>query len=262
MKVQVTAAEVQRDFRRHQSCGDGIEDADDWMAPGGLVLARLMAEQLAPKCGSRILDLGCGKGQSSVFLAARYGVQVVSVDLWISPKERNARAREAGVDTRILALQGDIGRGLPQELGSFDSIFCLQAFHCFGTNPGTLRYLGSLLKPGGMLCFSQGCFRCEPGALPPLFQDTGGWKADYNHYHSPDWWRDHVAASGLFDVLTAEEVEGGQVLWEDDVLRRGDRAGWSNEFLENSQWLIRQIAHGQTSSPTLTHCIVGAKRKA
>ena len=98
--------------------------------------------------------------------------------------------------------------------------------------------------------------------LPPLFQDTGGWNADYNHYHSPGWWRDHVAGSGLFDVMTAEEIEEGQVFWEDDVLRRGDRTGWSDEFLSNSQWLIRQIAHGQTSSPTLTHCIVSAKRKA
>lgn len=235
---------------------------DDWMAPGGYILAQLMAEQLALKCGQRILDLGCGQGQSSIFLAARYGIQVVSVDLWISADERNERAREAGVDSRIVALQGGIGRGLPPELGTFDAIFCLQAFHCFGAKRGTLRYLASLLKPGEMLCFAQGCFRHEPEALPPLFHDTGGWKADYENYHSAGWWHDHVAASGLFEVMTAEEVEGGQVLWEDDVLRRGDRAGWSDAFLSSSQWLIRQIAHGQTSSPTLTHCIVSAKRKA
>ncbi len=262
MRLHVTAAEVQRGFRRRGPSGDGVQENGEWMAPGGLVLAQLMAEQMAPECGERILDLGCGQGQSSIFLAAGYGVHVVSVDLWVSSEERNQRAREAGVDWRIVALQGDIGRGLPPEFGSFDGIFCLQAFHCFGTNRGTLRYLASLLKPEGRLCFAQGCFRHEPEGLPPLFQDTGGWKADYNHYHSAHWWRDHVAASGLFDVMTAEEVEEGQVLWEDDVLRRGDRAGWSDAFLSNSQWLIRQIAHGQTSSPTLTHCIVCAKRKA
>ena len=232
------------------------------MAPGGFVLAQVMAEQLAPKWGERMLDLGCGQGQSSIFLAARYGVHIVSVDLWISADERNERARRAAIDSRIVALQGDIGRGLPPEIGTFDAIFCLQAFHCFGANRGTLRYLASLLEPGRMLCFAQGCFRHEPEALPPLFQETGGWKADYHHYHSAHWWRDHVAASGLFEVMTAVEVDGGQVLWEDDVLRRGDRAGWSDAFLSNSQWLIRQIAHGQTSSPTLTHCIVCAKRKA
>lgn len=260
MRPPLTAAEIRRDFRRHGSSGDGVQGDDDWMAPGGLGLARLLAEQIAPKRGQRILDLGCGRGQSSIFLAARYGVQVVSVDLWIPAAERNERARRAAVDSRIVALQGDIGRGLPPELGSFDAIFCQQAFHCFGANRGTLRYLASLLQPGGMLCFSQGCFRQEPEALPPLFQDTGGWNADYQNYHSAAWWREHVAASGLFDVMTGEEIEGGQVLWEDDVLRRGDRAGWSDAFLSNAQWLIRQIAHGQTSSPTLTHCIVCARR--
>jgi SAM-dependent methyltransferase len=262
MRLHLTAAEIQRDFRRHGPSGDGVQGNDDWMAPGGLVLAQLMAEQLAPKCGERILDLGCGQGQSSVYLAARYGVHVVSVDLWISADERNRRALEAGVDSRVVSLQGNISRGLPPGFGSFDAIFCLQAFHCFGANRGTFRYLASLLKSGGMLCFAQGCFRHEPEELPLLFQDTGGWKVDYRNYHSAGWWRDHVAASGLFDVMTAEEIEGGQVLWEDDVLRRGDRAGWSEAFLSNSQWLIRQIAHGQTSSPTLTHCIVCAKRKA
>lgn len=262
MRLHLTAAEIQKDFRRRGPLGDGILENGEWMAPGGLVLAQLMAEQLAPKCGERVLDLGSGKGQSSIFLATQYGVHVVSVDLWVSAGERNWRAREAGVDSRIVALQGDVGRGIPQEFGDFDAIFCLQAFHCFGTSRGTLRYLASLLKPDGRLCFAQGCFREEPAELPPLFQDTGGWKADYNHYHSPGWWHDHLAASGVFDVMTAEEIEEGEVLWEDDVLRRGDRAGWNNEFLSNSQWLIRQIAHGQTGSPTLTHCIVSAKRKA
>lgn len=258
----MTAAEIQRDFRRHRRSGDEVHGNGDWMAPGGLALAQLMAEQLALKRGQRILDLGCGRGQSSVFLARRYGVQVVSVDLWISAGERNRRAVEAGVGSHVVSLQGDIRRGLPQQFGSFDAIFCLQAFHCFGTNRATLRYLASLLKPAGMLCFAQGCFRQEPEELPPVFKDTGGWDVDYGSYHSAGWWRDHLADCGLFEVLTAGEVEEGQVLWEDDVLRRGDRTGWSDAFVLNAQWLIRHIAHGQTLEPTLTHCIVCAKRKA
>lgn len=270
-RKQVTAAEVQRDFRRltpehglesHGKPDGEIHGDGEWMAPGGPFLAQLIADQLSPKRGDRILDLGCGRGQSSVFLATRYGVQVVSVDLWIPAEERNARAMAAGAGSRVISLQGDIGRGLPAEFGSFDAIFCQQAFHCFGTTRAMLRYLASLLRPGGRLCFAQGCFRHELDGIPALFRETGGWNADYRGYHSPDWWRDHIAASGLFEILAAGEIECGQILWEDDVLYHGDRAGWSAEFLSDSAWLIRQIAHGQTDSPSLTHCIVCAERKA
>ena len=97
--------------------------------------------------------------------------------------------------------------------------------------------------------------------MPAVFRETGGWKADYHTYHSPLWWRDHIAASGLFRVLVAEEIEAGRILWKDDVLYRGGRARWSDAFLSDSAWLVRQIAHGQTNPPTLTHCIVCAERK-
>ncbi len=62
---------------------DEIYDDGEMMAPGGLLLAELMAETLSLKVGQTVLDLGCGRGQTSAFLAARYGVNVVSVDLWI-----------------------------------------------------------------------------------------------------------------------------------------------------------------------------------
>jgi cyclopropane fatty-acyl-phospholipid synthase-like methyltransferase len=35
----------------------------------------------------RVLDLGSGKGSTSVFLAKEYGVQVWAADLWIEPSE-------------------------------------------------------------------------------------------------------------------------------------------------------------------------------
>lgn len=164
LRQQVTAAEIQRDFRRlnpehdqwlRGKSADEIHGNGEWMAPGGPFLAQLMADRIAPKCGERILDLGCGRGQSSVFLAARYGVQVVSVDLWVPAEERNARAAAAGAGSRVVSLQGDIRLGLPADFRSFDAIFCLQAFHCFGTTQAMLRYLAALLKPGGRLCFAR-----------------------------------------------------------------------------------------------------------
>lgn len=266
-----TAEDVLGGFRRltpqrhpmlHVTSRDKIYDECNWMAPGGLLLAGRMAEQLSLCPGERVLDLGCGRGQSSVFLASMYGTEVVSLDLWVSASERQQAAVEASVGGLVTPMQGDIARGLPAGLGGFDAIFCMQSFHCFGTRASVVRYLASLLRPGGRICFAHGCFRDEPAPLPALFQETDRWHAEYEKYHSPGWWGNHLQVAGTFDVGVSQEVPDGDILWEDDVLYRGDRAGWSDAFLSNAQWLIRQIAHGQTSSPTLTHCIVCAKRKA
>ena len=47
--------------------------------------------------GMRVLDLGCGRAASSIFLRREFGVQVWATDLWISPTENWQRIQAAGV---------------------------------------------------------------------------------------------------------------------------------------------------------------------
>lgn len=231
------------------------------MAPGGLVLADAIGRHLSLQPGQSVLDLGCGRGQSSIYLAARYGVSVTSVDLWITADERRRAADAARLAHRITPWQGDIRRGLPPEVSRFDAIVCAQAFHTFGTTVALVRYLATLLEPDGAMCIAHGCFSEECGAIPEPFRDTGGWQADYARYHSAPWWRAHVEASGVFDVEACTEFEDGDVMWEDDVLYRGDRAGWNADYLSRAGWLIRHIAFGQTNRPRLTHLLLKAVRR-
>lgn len=273
--MQTTAATLTReriqsacrwlDAERHpllrQLSRDDIYDGGNGMAPGGLFLAEMLVNQLMLRPGDKVLDLGCGRGQSSVFLASRYGVEVTSVDLWIGAEERRLRAADAGMDDVITVLQGDVRRGLPIERASLDAIFCMQAFHCFGTQPWVLRYLTTLLKPGGRIGIAQGCFRDEVDTLPPIFSDTSGWNVEYDKYHSPDWWRHHFTSNEQLEVVLAQEVTDGDVMWEDDVLYRGERAGWNAPYLEHSAWLIRHILHGRTAAPSLTHCMIVASKR-
>lgn len=241
---------------------DDMYDGGRVMAPGGLLLADLLARQLSLKAGDRVLDLGCGRGQSSVHLALHYQAQVTSVDLWIGAEERQQRAAAAGVASAITALRGDIGRGVPIAPGSLDAIFCLQSFHTFGTRPWVLGYLARLLRPGGRIGIAHGCFREEVREFPPLFAETDGWNAEYGKYHSPRWWESHFAANELLEVVHADEVMDGDIMWEDDVLYRGERSGWSPEYLEHSGWLIRQVLAGRSAPPSLTHCLVIAARRS
>ena len=50
-------------------------------------------------------------------------------------------------------------------------------------------------------------------------------------------------------------------MWEDDVLYRGDCAGWSADHLSRAGWLIRHIRYGQTHRPRLTHLLLKAVRR-
>lgn len=235
-------------------------DNGEIMAPGGLFLAKTMADRLGLHPGDTVLDLGCGRGQSSAFLAAKYGVNVVSVDLWISSEERRSKAAQAGVVSQITPLQGDIKRGLPNGFCGFDAIFAMQSFHTFGTSSGILKYLSGLLKSDGKICIAQTCFSEESPRLPDVFRETGGWNADYEKYHSPDWWRRHFETFAGLNVEYCEEMTDGEILWEDHALYCGDRAGWTTEYLEKAAWLNRQLLWGRSNSPFLTHFMLMATK--
>ena len=77
----------------------------DWVMEGAfggnpLWLAEWLSEKVALREGMRVLDLGCGRAKSSVFLAREFGVQVWATDLWISADENLVRLRHAGIEDR------------------------------------------------------------------------------------------------------------------------------------------------------------------
>src|SRR5215467_8011943 len=76
----------------------------DWILGGvsgganPLWLTEWLAEALELRPGMRILDLGCGRAISSVFLRREFGVQVWATDLWFSAAENRQRVCDAGVE--------------------------------------------------------------------------------------------------------------------------------------------------------------------
>ena len=55
----------------------------------------------------RVLDLGCGRALTSIFLAREFGVQVWATDLWITPDHNRRRAEEAGVGDAVFPLRAE-----------------------------------------------------------------------------------------------------------------------------------------------------------
>src|SRR2546428_9073222 len=67
-------------------------------ASGGansLWLTEWLASALDLRPGMRVLDLGCGRASSSIFLRRGYGGQGGATDLWFSPAENIHPLRDA-----------------------------------------------------------------------------------------------------------------------------------------------------------------------
>src|SRR3954452_25210630 len=109
-----------------------------------------LTEALALRPGMRVLDLGCGRVMSSIFLRREFGVQVWATDLWFSASENLQRIRDAGVEDGVFPIHAD-ARALPFAAGFFDAVVSLDSFPYYGTDSLYLAYLARFLKPGGRL---------------------------------------------------------------------------------------------------------------
>src|SRR5215469_4634817 len=80
---------------------------ENLMGPHVLWLAEYLstATKLVP--GMRVLDLGCGKALSAIFLAREFGVTVFAADLWIKPTENRERIEAAGLSDRVVPVYAE-----------------------------------------------------------------------------------------------------------------------------------------------------------
>jgi SAM-dependent methyltransferase len=206
---------------------------EETLGGGGLYLAVKMLRTMDLQPGDIVLDLGCGKGTTSLYLAQRFGVQVVAVDLWTSAAALNERIVAKGFRDRIVPLNMDIAQPLPFAEGYFDHIFCMNSFNFYGGSVKFLQHLLTHLKPGGLLCVGMetlseefsGEGRRNPPAvynynLPPPNEHINTWEADFSKMHSPPWWQDLFTSSGLLEVLYCRELDDAVILYEDLVLHQ------------------------------------------
>jgi SAM-dependent methyltransferase len=140
---------------------------DNQMGPNALWLLEWLCERLPLSPGSRVLDLGCGKAMTSVFLAREFGVRVHAVDLWMDPDGNWERVVAAGVADRVCPLRSE-AHALPFAAGYFDAVVSVDAYHYFGTDLLYLDYLARFVRPGGVLgVVVPGLARPLDGGPPP-----------------------------------------------------------------------------------------------
>ena len=162
----------------------------------------------------RVLDLGCGRAMSSIFLRREFGVQVWATDLWFSPSENLQRVRDAGVEDGVFPIHAD-ARSLPFAAEFFDAIVSIDSFIYYGTDDLYLNYLARFVKPGGPVGIAGAGLMSEiDGPVPAHLREW--WAADMPYcLHSADWWRRHWERTGILDVEVADTLPDGWRFWLD-----------------------------------------------
>src|SRR5947208_15336984 len=113
-----------------------------------LWLTEWLTSALDLRHGMRVLDLGCGRAASSIFLRREFGVQVWATDLWFSVLENIQRIRDAGVEDGVFPIHAD-AKALPFASDFFDAIVSIDSFPYYGTDALYLNYLAHFVKPRG-----------------------------------------------------------------------------------------------------------------
>jgi len=190
----------------------------DWVVAGvsgganPLWLTEWLTEALDLRPGMRILDLGCGRAISSVFLRREFGVQVWAADLWFSAAENLQRVRDAGVEDGVFPIHAD-ARSLPFAEGFFDGVTSIDSFVYYGTDDLYLNYLARFLKPEGRVGIAgAGLMRELEDPVPAHLDEWWGTESPYC-LHSATWWRRHWERTGILDVEVADNMPGGWHRW-------------------------------------------------
>jgi cyclopropane fatty-acyl-phospholipid synthase-like methyltransferase len=145
----------------------------DWIASnvsGGanpLWLTEWLTKDMNLKPGMRVLDLGCGRAASSIFLQREFGVEVWAVDLLVSATENFQRIRDAGAEKHIFPLNAD-ARDLPFAAQFFDVIISIDSFFYYGTDDLYLSSILRFLKPGGYIAIAGAGTVVELNGVVPM----------------------------------------------------------------------------------------------
>ena len=192
---------------------------DNQMGPNAVWLVEWLSEAMPLKPGMRVLDLGCGRAITSIFLAREFGVQVWAADLWISPDSNWKRVEEAGVGSLVYPLRAE-AHALPFAAGFFDAIVSVDAYQYFGTDTLYLGYLSRFLKHGGHVGIVVPGIMQEFEVVPehlssPQASGKVFWEDECWCFKTAGWWRDLWRRTGSMSLQVVDTLKDGWLHWHD-----------------------------------------------
>jgi len=185
------------------------------MGPNAMRLAEALASHLQIDEETRILDLGCGRGLSTLLLAQKYGASVFAADLWISPTENYKRFQALGIADHVVPIFTDATKGLPFANGYFDLLFTVDSYHYFGDTPEMLPSLVPFIKKGGFIAAVVPGLRYEFGKNVPVEMQPV-WNSEMERtLHSLGWWKELWGRENGIEIIDCREMSCCKQAWDE-----------------------------------------------
>lgn len=185
--------------------------------PGGAALTRRLIGALRPTPQSRVVDVACGVGTSTLQLVRERGCSAVGVDL--APENvaaAEAAAAAAGLAGRARFVVGD-AEALPLGDASADGALCECAFCTFPAKETAVRELARVVRPGGRLALSD--VTADRDRLPAELRDLHAWVACVADARPLDELAELLEGGG-FEVEERERADGALLLLLDRIEAR------------------------------------------
>lgn len=205
------------------------------MGPNSIRLLDEILNKVPLQADSRILDLGCGTGLTSMFLARETGAGVFAVDLWCSAADNYRRFVEWGVGGNVIPLRAD-GNDLPFADGYFDAVVSIDSFHYFADKPNFFQEkILPLIRSGGTALIVVPGLKEEYHGREPddLLEWIGGDMNEYKYYHSCEWWKEYMGMSENIASVEIYESENFDIAWEEWFLSNHEYSVRDREFFRS-----------------------------
>jgi len=168
----------------------------------------------AIKNKAQVLDLGCGSGLTSLFIARETGATVYCADLWIKEEANRQRFEAWDMAEKLIPVHAD-ARDLPFDKEMFDAVISIDSYHYYGTEDSFFaEHILPFLKPGGTALIAvPGMKREYHGKSEELL---GSWLGDEAYmFQSAKFWEKNLQAGDDIAMVKTWELEGFDLPWQE-----------------------------------------------
>ena len=161
-----------------------------------------------------ILDLGCGKGLTSLVIARETGAKVYANDLWISADENRNRFIQWEIDKQVIPVCED-ANNLHFEEKQFRALFSVDSYHYFAGSKGFFENkILPFISDGGIILIGvPGIKNIFEGRAVELLSDWLG--EDSYMFKSPKLWKEIIGSSNRIESVRTWEMDCFDKAWSE-----------------------------------------------